>query len=306
MKKKTLFNKLARAYSENQCVMHLQITKLFMVVSFISATVLTYGQVGNGDFETPGGADWDLTLFDVDPGTDPLGTFETTGGNPTGYFKFVQGSAIGDIQQSSHIENTLITTIPAASLSVGAALTFRCRLDAKSDVVFNNGSTHFRFTVLTSIGNKNLRLNEYTSTGFWDGLDKTTSGGGVIVVPDPVTDVDVNLRLDFGQFPVDKTLEIDNVTLDILIDDEVLSTHKFTNEGTSIILYPNPISDVLNIKMPANTVIKNVTINSLLGETLIESSTTEQLNTSGLHSGIYLLKLEMEDGIIATKRFIVN
>ncbi|MGB1231195.1 MAG: T9SS type A sorting domain-containing protein [Winogradskyella sp.] len=78
-----------------------------------------------------------------------------------------------------------------------------------------------------------------------------------------------------------------------------LSIEEFAyNEVT---LYPNPTTSVLNIKMKSN--LKRATIYSILGAKVLES-TTKSITTSNLKDGMYLIKIEAENGSVSTKRFI--
>jgi len=66
-------------------------------------------------------------------------------------------------------------------------------------------------------------------------------------------------------------------------------------------LYPNPVNNVLNIKMDSD--LSQVVIYNLQGQK-VKESTTKQVNVSNLSRGIYLVKIEDENGNIATKKFI--
>ena len=78
-----------------------------------------------------------------------------------------------------------------------------------------------------------------------------------------------------------------------------LSVNDFTIQNISI--YPNPITSVLNIEMTST--LKQVTIYNILGAKVLNTS-TKSINTSNLKSGMYLLKIEDENGQVSTKRFI--
>ena len=65
-------------------------------------------------------------------------------------------------------------------------------------------------------------------------------------------------------------------------------------------IYPNPTTTVLNIKMNSN--FKNATIYSVLGAKVLET-TSKTITTSNLKNGMYLIKIETENGSISTKRF---
>jgi hypothetical protein len=78
-----------------------------------------------------------------------------------------------------------------------------------------------------------------------------------------------------------------------------LSVDDFSLNTVSI--YPNPTTSVLNIKTDSN--LKRATIYSVLGTKILETS-SKNITTSNLNKGIYLIKIEDENGNISTKRFI--
>ncbi|WP_458628941.1 leucine-rich repeat domain-containing protein [Winogradskyella sp. PC D3.3] len=78
-----------------------------------------------------------------------------------------------------------------------------------------------------------------------------------------------------------------------------LSVGDFMKNTVSI--YPNPTTSVLNIKMDSN--LKRATIYSTLGAIVLET-TSKTIATANLKSGFYLIRIEDENGNIATNRFI--
>jgi hypothetical protein len=69
----------------------------------------------------------------------------------------------------------------------------------------------------------------------------------------------------------------------------------------SVSLYPNPTTLVLNIKMNSN--LKQAIIYTVLG-TQVLKTTSKNINTANLESGMYLITIEDETGRISTKRFV--
>ena len=61
-----------------------------------------------------------------------------------------------------------------------------------------------------------------------------------------------------------------------------------------LVVYPNPASDVLNIK--SSVQLKKVELYSILGEKILVTDETSQINVKSLSSGIYLLKVYSENG----------
>ena len=79
------------------------------------------------------------------------------------------------------------------------------------------------------------------------------------------------------------------------------------NETTlqnSIVIFPNPTNDVLNVKLSQQ--FERVEITNMFGQILYcnkITDTTFQINTSSYSSGVYFIRLQGENGI-ATKKFI--
>ncbi|MDO6596399.1 T9SS type A sorting domain-containing protein [Oceanihabitans sp. 2_MG-2023] len=84
--------------------------------------------------------------------------------------------------------------------------------------------------------------------------------------------------------------------------DATLSTNPNLNKENSISIYPNPTSDVINIST-LNT-IKNIQLFDFLGKRILESSQS-QIDLSSFNSGLYILKIQTDQGEI-TKKVIKN
>lgn len=74
----------------------------------------------------------------------------------------------------------------------------------------------------------------------------------------------------------------------------------------SIEVYPNPINDLLTIKNSANSVLKNVSLFSILGNQVYKSSNTKSINVSNFSKGLYILKIQSKDDRILTKKIVIK
>lgn len=77
------------------------------------------------------------------------------------------------------------------------------------------------------------------------------------------------------------------------------------NQLEAVLVYPNPTSDILNIKCPAGS---NLEVYNILGEKVKTESSVQKnasLNVSNLASGLYIMKLNSE-GKTAIKKFQVK
>lgn len=86
------------------------------------------------------------------------------------------------------------------------------------------------------------------------------------------------------------TITISNQTVGV--EDETLE---------NLTVYPNPASSVLNIE--TSQIIKQVSIFSALGEKLVQTK-ENTITVAHLPQGIYLVRIEGENGSMITKRFI--
>jgi hypothetical protein len=78
------------------------------------------------------------------------------------------------------------------------------------------------------------------------------------------------------------------------INDEVVAM--------TIKLYPNPVSDLLNV-MVENFAFAKAYLYNLQGQQIL-TTTESSINVSELKTGLYLIKIQSENGTIATERFI--
>ena len=71
----------------------------------------------------------------------------------------------------------------------------------------------------------------------------------------------------------------------------------------TVSIYPNPATSVLHIEMTQS--IKQVTIYSMLGKAIV-STQSNTVDVSGLSNGLFLIKIEDENGSVLTERFLKN
>lgn len=152
---------------------------------------------------------------------------------------------------------------------------------------FNDSS----ITSTTSISNSDPLFTSTTDFTLQSGSPAINAGDNSKIPTGITTDLAGNQRIfntivDMGAY------EFDSVPLG------VGNFNVFKNEVT---IYPNPTSSVLNIKMDSN--LKRATIYSILGKKVLET-TSKNINTSKLNSGLYLIKIASENGSVATKKFM--
>ncbi|WP_157884424.1 T9SS type A sorting domain-containing protein [Chryseobacterium kwangjuense] len=83
-----------------------------------------------------------------------------------------------------------------------------------------------------------------------------------------------------------------------------LSTSETDRKKTDISLYPNPSSDMINLK--SDKEIKNITITSLDGKAVVKTGNMKNIDISKLPKGVYILKGELKNGNTVSKKIIKN
>jgi hypothetical protein len=147
---------------------------------------------------------------------------------------------------------------------------------------FNNSATSIEIQAIT------------TSINSWEELSFNFSGAA------SGTYDKISVFFDFGGTTGD-TYYFDEIKLNTDISTGSINLQELNHE---ISLYPNPISNVLNIK--SNKEIDEVSIYNYEGreiEKIKTSSNMLTINTASLNSGIYFLKVK-SNGISTVKRFI--
>ena len=108
------------------------------------------------------------------------------------------------------------------------------------------------------------------------------------------TDAIDNIRYYNGLLSTAQMTTLYNELQTLGIDDITISD--------TIKIYPNPVSEVINIKTGNDNLLQKVTLYNSLGVKVIETKTTPgSLNISHLQNGIYTLILKYNEGVITKK-----
>jgi hypothetical protein len=86
----------------------------------------------------------------------------------------------------------------------------------------------------------------------------------------------------------------------LFIDDVNTSTASTTginNMSSKLYIYPNPAKDILTIEGS----YKSVDVFDILGNLVLSSEATKNINVSSLADGVYMLNIKTENGIVAKK-----
>ena len=79
----------------------------------------------------------------------------------------------------------------------------------------------------------------------------------------------------------------------------ILGVNEALADASSI--YPNPVSDILNVKLPSNVEVTSVTITDVLGRNAGIVYSNGEMNVSALAKGVYILNVNTTSGSLNQK-----
>ncbi|WP_326936859.1 polysaccharide lyase family 8 super-sandwich domain-containing protein [Flavobacterium sp. PL11] len=107
-----------------------------------------------------------------------------------------------------------------------------------------------------------------------------------------------------NQTTIEFTL-VDGLAKEVALTNAALSSQEF--EKSAILVYPNPVSDIVTISGLEAVAIKNASIISILGQNLGNFKIrNNQIDVSNLSDGVYLLKLQFEDNKVVTRKIVIK
>ncbi|SDH05222.1 T9SS type A sorting domain-containing protein [Winogradskyella thalassocola] len=129
-------------------------------------------------------------------------------------------------------------------------------------------------------------------------LNVANGNNAILAQMDAINNLDLTcIQIDTGFTP--PTAWLKDATASYSDDCAALSVDDFN--VNSISLQPNPTSSMLNIEMTQN--IKQASVYSMLGKEVLKTR-NKQIDVSRLSNGVFLIKIEDENGNVSTKRFI--
>ena len=92
-----------------------------------------------------------------------------------------------------------------------------------------------------------------------------------------------------------------------VIDGKTLHGVEELEHTSSIVnLYPNPVSNMLNVSISENTEIIQTCIFDLMGRRVWQSGFTKQIPVGNLNDGLYFISLTTAQGQVITQKFIIS
>ncbi|MFW6224936.1 MAG: T9SS type A sorting domain-containing protein, partial [Bacteroidota bacterium] len=99
---------------------------------------------------------------------------------------------------------------------------------------------------------------------------------------------------------------VTNEVSNTYVEELTLTTLPETTTSTSIIAYPNPVKDEIQLRITGNEEVKNVELIDITGRTVYKSDTFEEkINVAGLQTGVFILKIRTTSGY-KTMKIIKN
>lgn len=204
-------------------------------------------------------------------GTFPLSFTDTTSDSVSGTFTSDSGSGTFD--------GTITTTV-----------------DAHGTLNMNNlgeGNYSGSVTRLKVVQDLTLYVSVFTGTVFQTSYYYYDNSNGNLVFRSNTADI------EFAIAGID-----DTITLMESFLTNPLSTPKNTFVTNDFKVFPNPVSDVLNIELNNNKPIKSILVTDMSGRTILKNTNMESsLNVGHLQKGLYLITIQTEIGI-STMKFL--
>lgn len=162
------------------------------------------------------------------------------------------------------------------------------------NLTIGSGVTSVAFGANNANWHANSRINiiGYKEGVVKFGTDNSGLNGGAYLA---------NIRIDGQEAPMGEPLSLDASGNLIGAASLVLSTEK--HNAFEFSMYPNPVKDVINFN--SKEPLATVKAYDLLGKEVLNiTQPRTNINVSSLNRGMYILKLEAQNGGIVTRKFI--
>lgn len=88
------------------------------------------------------------------------------------------------------------------------------------------------------------------------------------------------------------------------LNNTILNIEDISENQTDLVIYPNPVKDLLNIKLNGEISMTDYTIYNLLGQAIYKNNdNTAEVDTENLSKGIYTIQINTSKGVL-NKKFI--
>lgn len=94
--------------------------------------------------------------------------------------------------------------------------------------------------------------------------------------------------------------------LQFYVQSDALSVQQLESD-TDVSVYPNPANNILNIRLNnSNTTLKSVQLYDVTGKRVFNSNTASTIDVSNFSRGLYILKVEANNGSALNKKVIIK
>jgi len=104
---------------------------------------------------------------------------------------------------------------------------------------------------------------------------------------------------------VANTVKFDNYTLKAVAVDGLLAVNNIETAATAISVYPNPVSDIINVANTQNVNVNRITVTDVNGRIVKEAkygnASNVQMNVSDLSAGVYMMSINSDKGTSVKK-----
>lgn len=210
------------------------------------------------------------------------------------------------------IQNSAAIRYPGEAIQLlsdyfGAAqnFAFHVRLNTLDDGNNQTSNEELSFNIYRGLA------SEFPDINNWDQINATPVTGESLV-DNSLSNIDVN---QYYRYAVETTYVegVSEVTFsNIILGNELLSINEYSDIISRVILYPNPATEEITLKIDANYIIKEpIEIYNLIGKKVLELDSNKitngylNVNIKSLNSGIYFMEINIE-GLEVVKKFIVK
>jgi hypothetical protein len=196
-----------------------------------------------------------------------------------------------------YLENNLLSgTIPNVFNSMNLKSLSLSNNNFSGDLILTNTNSTFYY-----IGIDN---NQFGSFDFRNGHNTNIPNSGYFKIQD-----NSNLTcafVDNATYSATNWTNIDATAtfLETQVECDALLSISDENFESSLVLYPNPTSGILNIENNENITIKKIIILNTLGQKIINNQIENNIDISNLPNGIYYISIESINGNKASYKII--
>ena len=114
--------------------------------------------------------------------------------------------------------------------------------------------------------------------------------------------VDLKNNAEYQFTITDDAKTKDDNRFEVIFSNNSTSIENISNTSSTLSVYPNPATDVLNISVSNGTKVNNVNIYNVSGKLVTTAKVTaNQINISELNNGVYFIEVLTENGKLTTK-----